>query len=196
MPQTHIELVVHAVHRCVAHDHPVVTLRVRDTSRYFVVALAPDDARVLSPHWPPQGDPGRRRLMQLMETVVSQLGGKLTAVELTVGSDRLLQATLRVATPRGGEQEPEGIAIPVYFADGLALAQWQWIPLRMAEADVARIPLSTWEERLGAGDDAPEAGSDADLGPAGEPATEMTPSLVPFRAFIETLDLDGLEGGE
>jgi len=162
-----IDLRVHEIFWCVQHGHPVLALRAAASDRFFAVALAAEDAASLAAH--PTGRPGggHARFYPLLEATIAGLGARLTEVRLHVGADRVLRASLYLAGPRGP------LALPAYFVDGILLAHRGRLPLRMADADLARVPVTA----LPAGDPEPRADE---------------PSLAPFRHFIESLDLDGL----
>ncbi len=157
------ELTIHALQWCAQHGHPVLALRVRASERVFVVALSAEDAAVLTPHPHPEPGRGNVRLLALVESLISGLGGRQVAVSLHVGHDFVLRASLRIDGLLG-ERE-----LPVHFADGIALAHRARLPLLMDEPDLARVPV----------------------GPVAPAADGATP-LAAFRDLIESLDLDGI----
>jgi hypothetical protein len=77
--------------------------------------------------------------------------------------------------------------LPAHFADGIALAFRGRLPIRMAETDLARVPLT------------PLAPSEHVLPAEAQTAREPSrrPTLPPeaFRAVIDALDLEGLGRG-
>lgn len=162
-----VDLLVHEIFWCGRHGQPVVSLRLAGTERFFAVAMAAEDAAVLAPE-PPVTASGRVRLLDLVESAVTGLGGHVAEVRLTVAERAMLEATVRIAGPSGE------VTLPVHFADGIALAYRQRLPLRMAEVDVARVPPSSIPT-LNRPTDA--RGHD---------------SLEPYRDLIESLDLDQL----
>lgn len=164
------DLTLHAVQWCAQHGHPVLALRTAD-ARYFIVALTAEDAGALAA-FPGETDPARspRRLYGLIEATVAALGARLTEVRLHVGSDDVLRASLRLIG-KDGE-----LSLPAHFADGVAIAHRGHVPLRMADEDLARVPLAPL---------APLLGLSANPSPA--PPTA-------FRSLIESLDLDGIGG--
>lgn len=162
-----IALLLHEIAWCAQHGHPVVMLRAT-ADRYFAVALAADDAASLAAHAGQGPGAARTRLYGLLEATVAGLGARLTEVRLHVGGDRVLRASIVLTGPRGP------LALPAYFVDGIVLAHRARLPLRMADEDLARVPLTT----LPRADSAPEL--------------DHNPPLGPFRHFIESLDLDGL----
>ncbi len=175
------ELSLHAVQWCSQHGHPVLALRTGD-NRYFIVALAQEDAVALAP-LPDHADGGKppRRLHRLLEETVAACGARLREVHLHVGKDDILRASLQLSGPAGE------LNLPAHFADGIALAFRGHLPIRMAETDLARVPLT------------PLAPSEHAL-PAEAQTTRESPrqpTLPPeaFRAVIEALDLEGLGRG-
>lgn len=163
-----IDLHVHEVFWCVQHGHPVLALRAAAADRFFAVALAAEDAASLAIH--SNGRPGdHARFYPLLEAAITGLGARLTEVRLHVGADRILRASLFLSGPRGP------LALPASFVDGILLAHRGRRPLRIVDADLARVPETTL--------------------PAVAPEPEADESsLAPFRHFIESLDLDGLGG--
>lgn len=163
-----VELTVHAVRWCAHHGHPVLALRIRDSERYFVVAMAPEDATALASWTHAGASTGKERLLALVEAAIAALGGRPTGVWLHVGGDAVLRSSIRLEGPAGE------VALPAHFADGIALAHRGRLPLRMEDAELARVPL---------GADALAAPSPVGAAPPG-----------PFRDLIESLDFDGLGG--
>lgn len=170
------DLSVHAVQWCAQHGHPVLALRT-DDGRAFIVAMTTDDA-VAFAATPSAHDAGRapRRLHRLVEALVAALSAKLAAVHLHVGADDVLRASLQIDGPQGE------IMLPAHFADGVALASRNQLPLRISAQDLARVPLMLLSD----------AEVEAPL------ATEALPPVVTerseppqvFRALIESLELD------
>lgn len=163
-----IDLLLHEIFWCVPHGHPVVALGAAGSDRFFAAALAADDAASLATHPGPSPGGGTTRFYGLLEATIAALGARLTEVRLQVGGDRVLRASIVLTGPRGP------LALPAYFVDGIVLAHRARLPLRMADEDLARVPLTTL----------PRAGS--------APAPNAHTPLGPFRHFIESLDLDGL----
>ena len=170
------DLSVHAVQWCSQHGHPVLALRTTD-GRAFIVAMTNDDA-VAFATTPHSSDIGRapRRLHRLVEALVAAFSAKLSAVHLQVGSDDVLRASLQIDGPQGE------IMLPAHFADGVALAHRNQLPLRISAQDLARVPLMRLSE---AEVEAPMAA------PVPPPvSTERTEAPLAFRALIESLELD------
>jgi bifunctional DNase/RNase len=169
------DLSVHAVQWCSQHGHPVLALRTSD-GRAFIVAMTTDDAIAFAttPH---AGDVSRapRRLHRLVEALVAALAAKLSAVHLHVGSDDVLRASLQIDGPQGE------IMLPTHFADGVALASRNQLPLRISTQDLARVPLMRLSETEG----------DAHMASPTQPVATAHPEPpTAFRALIESLELD------
>ena len=161
-----IDLKVHDVHWCPTHGHPLLTMRLTGTDRYFVVSMGLDDAASLAPHPSHPGAASRTRLYGLLESSIAGLGAEMTEVQLFVGDDSVLRAAVRIDGPRGK------LTLPIHFADGIALAHRRQVPLRMSEEDVERVP---------AGPPAmPRPGS----------GSHGHGHLAPYREVVESLDLD------
>jgi bifunctional DNase/RNase len=164
-----VELHVHEVVWCGQHGHPVLALRPAGSDHYFAVAMSVEDAAALAPR-PSITAPGSRlRLYTLLEETIAGLGGQVEAVHLRIGDDAILHASVHVAGPLGT------VTLPSHFADGIAIAQRQRIPLRMLESDVDRIPSSVLPA------------------PAQSHERAVENGLQPFRELIDSLDFDGLE---
>ncbi len=160
------DLSIRAVQWCAQHGHPVLALET-DDHRYFVVAMSAEDGAALAVFPDPtQSETPSRRLYLLVEAVIRTLDARLSEVRLHVGSDNLLRASLVLRGP-GGER-----VLPANFADGVVLAHRDGLPLRMADEDLARVPL-------------------APLIPT-EPAPEPPAPPEAFRSLIESLDFEGL----
>ncbi len=170
------DLNVHAVQWCSQHGHPVLVLPTTD-GRAFIVAMTTEDALAFAttPH---ASDTSRapRRLHSLVEAMIAALFAKLSAVHLHVGSDDVLRASLEIDGPQGE------IMLPAHFADGVALASRNQLPLRISAQDLARVPLMRLSE------------TDVET-PLASPALPPVPTARPeppaaFRSVIESLELD------
>ena len=173
------DLSVHAVQWCSQHGHPVLALRT-DDGRAFIVAMTTDDAIGFA-MTPAASDASRapRRLHRLVEALVASLSAKLSMVHLHVGSDDVLRASLQIDGLQGE------IMLPAHFADGVALANRNQLPLRISAQDLARVPLMRLSE---AEVEAPLAA------PALPPiATERPVPPAAFRALIDSLELDDFD---
>lgn len=170
------DLTVHAVQWCAQHGHPVLVLRTTD-GRAFIVAMSTDDAIAFATT-PNASDVSRapRRLHRLVETLAAALSARLSAVHLHVGLDDVLRASLQIDGPQGE------IMLPAHFADGVALASRNQLPLRISAQDLARVPLMRLSE---AEVEAPLAS------PALPPFAAVRPEPpAAFRSVIESLELD------
>jgi bifunctional DNase/RNase len=158
-----MELNVHDVMWCAAHGHPVLTMHLSGTDRYFAVSVGPEDAASLAPHASHLPPSSRVRLYGLLESSIAALGARLSEVQLFVGDDAHLRAAVRITGPQGE------LTLPAHFADGIALAHRRRVPLRMTDEDLARVPTSRPMSARN------ERGGDR---------------LAPYRDVIEALDLD------
>ncbi|MCA9877839.1 MAG: hypothetical protein KC442_08655, partial [Thermomicrobiales bacterium] len=95
---------------------------------------------------------------------------------LHVGADDVLRASLQIDSPQGE------IMLPAHFADGVALASRNQVPLRISAQDLARVPLM----RLSDTEVAAPLPSPA-LPPV---STERLAPPSAFRALIDSLELD------
>ena len=158
-----MELSVYDVMWCATHGHPVLTMHLSGTDRYFAVSVGPEDAASLAPHASHLPACSRVRLYGLLESSIAALGARLTEVQLFVGDDAHLRAAVRITGPQGE------LTLPAHFADGIALAHRRRVPLRVTDEDLARVPTSrpnVTRTKRGEGE------------------------LAPYRDVIESLDLD------
>ncbi len=165
-----IDLRVHDVIWCAEHGHPMLTMQLSGTDRFFAVSMAPDDAASLASHPSGSAAVSRTRLYDLVESSIDGLGARLLDVQLFVGPDAVLRSVVRIAGPAGE------VTLPAHFSDGIALAHRRRVPLRMAEEDAARVPAAhpLTQSRL----------VDSQLDDPGHV------HLAPFRDVIDSLDLD------
>lgn len=163
---TMVDLRVHEVMWCAHHGHPMLTLHLSGTDRFFAVSMAPDDAASLATHPSPGAATSRTRLYSLVESSIAGLGARLTEVQLFVGPDAVLRAVVRISGPAGN------LTLPTHFADGIALAHRRRVPLRMTEDDIARVPSSPARPPRPVADHPGQV------------------KLAPFRDVIDGLDLD------
>lgn len=169
---TMIDLQVRDVMWCTQHGHPMLTMQLGGTNRFFAVSMASDDAASLASH--PSGSAvSRTRLYDLVESSITGLGARLLEVQLFVGVDAVLRSVVRISGPAGE------ITLPAHFSDGIALAQRHRVPLRMAEEDAARVPAAS----------APPARTERF---AAEPNDPGHVHLAVFRDVVDSLDLDDL----
>ena len=170
---------------CEAHGHPVATLGVDDDSAFIGVAISTADAQAMSVaavapllHHSSDTTPENTRLYGLLDLVMTSLGGCLTAIDLTVGSDRIVRSSLRIDGPFGV------CKVPAAFSDALVLSQRMAIPLRIAD--------DSFEQLMGGHGDASKRphtqGVDADS----SSGTDRHATLDVYRSFVDGLDLDHL----
>ncbi|MFT4040272.1 MAG: DUF151 domain-containing protein [Thermomicrobiales bacterium] len=172
------DLSLHAVQWCSQHGHPILALRT-DDGRAFIVAMTTEDA-VAFADMPDAASSGRapRRLHRLVEAMIAALAARLEAVHLHVGLDDVLRASLQIAGPHGE------IMLPAHFADGVALAHRNRIPLQISPADLARVPMTQLTDTSV---EAPLPSASSALPPA---ARERTQPPSVYHAFIDSLELD------
>lgn len=166
-----IDLRVHEVMWCTEHGHPMLTMQLCGTDRFFAVSMAPDDAALLATHPSGSAAVSRTRLYDLVESSIGGLGARLLDVQLFVGPDAVLRSIVRIDGPAGE------VTLPAHFSDGIALAHRLKVPLRMAEEDAARVP----------GANGPSSRTRV-IEP--QPDTQNHAHLAPFRDVVDSLDLD------
>ena len=162
---------------CEAHGHPVATLGVGGDSAFVGVAISVADAQAMSIaavsalQFGSQGGAADGcRVYGLLELVMGSLGGRVDAIDLTVGTDRIVRSWLKLEGPLGA------CTVPATFSDALVLSQTLAVPLR--------IDGEAFDRLMGGshGQSAPELASEP-------PAKD---GLEVYRAFIDGLDLEHL----
>jgi len=167
---------------CEAHCHPVATLAVDGDSAFIGVAISAADAHAISaaaignPH-PRPGEPvpENTRLYALIELVASSLGGRVTAIDLAVGQDRIVRSWFRLDGPLGSS------TVPASFSDALVLSQRVCLPLRIESHSF---------DRLRGGSDRPTESTTIET--SEETTTPPHNGLDPFREFIDGLDMESI----
>lgn len=162
---------------CEMHGHPVATPGVDGDSAFVGVAISVADAQAMSvaavstlPLGPQGAAAEGVRLYGLLELVMGSLGGRVTAIDLSVGSDRIVRSWLRLEGPLGVS------TVPATFSDALVLSQTLAVPLRIDAEACERLMES------GSVSKEPE--------PAAKPP--VNDGLEVYRAFIVGLDLEHL----
>lgn len=171
-----IELQVRDVMWCAQHGHPMLTMQLGGTDRFFAVSMAADDAATLASN-PSGAAVSRTRLYDLVESSIAGLGARLLEVQLFVGPDSVLRAVVRITGPAGE------VTLPAHFSDGIALAHRRHVPLRMAEEDAARVPAAMTPPWAGQNPAGPDQTRHDDPGHV---------HLAPYRDIVDSLDLDDL----
>ena len=104
-----IDLRVHEVMWCTEHGHPMLTMQLCGTDRFFAVSMAPDDAALLATHPSGSAAVSRTRLYDLVESSIGGLGARLLDVQLFVGPDAVLRSIVRIDGPAGE------VTLPAHF---------------------------------------------------------------------------------
>jgi hypothetical protein len=160
-----VELSVHDIVWSQERGHPVLVLKVAGVAEEFIsIVLSPADAQALSSK-PACECVERMRFAALVEVMLIQLGGRVTAVNFHLDAFSILRGELHI---RQGDRE---VHLPANVADATLLGGRAKAPFLLSSADLATI------RRLRDG------------------TAETTPAAEipePIRAFIESLPADGL----
>jgi len=163
---------------CEVHGQPVATLGVDGDSAFVGVAISVADAQAMSIAAVSALQLGTKggaadgcHVYGLLELVMGSLGGRVRAIDLSVGTDRIVRSWLKLEVPLGA------CTVPATFSDALVLSQTLSVPLR--------IDTEAFERLMG--------------GTLGQSTQEPAPNfpahdgLEVYRAFIDGLDLEHLK---
>jgi bifunctional DNase/RNase len=165
-----IDMRLHAVEWC-PHGHPIAILRSDGEPRYVAVAVSVEEAQALSP-FPSNNRGAQVRLCGLLQVVLSDLGAQLRGITLDITANNVLRACLWLEGPQAA------LSIGAQATDGLVLARLHDLPVRMAEADLARVCFRQSVE--------PAAHGTTPCNARIQPASPDP--LAPFRSVIDGLD--------
>ncbi len=176
-----IEAVVDSIRVSLVTQQRVVFLREVSGERHLPIWIGPFEAEAIAMEL--QGVQSKRPLpYDLLKTIIADLGGRITRIEVTELSDAVFYA--RIVIDINGRQIP----VDARPSDAIALGVRAKVPILVAESvmDEAGVALGagTDEDDETSGIEAPEEGD------APTPASEERLSV--FRDFINTLDIDDL----
>jgi uncharacterized protein len=175
MAPSMIEVVVVGLGVAPASSTPLLLLKERDGERVLPIGIGPLEAQAIA--MPLQGvRPPRPMTHDVFAEVIIELGGHLRRVEITDLTDNTFHACLMV------DQAGNEHSIDIRPSDGVALAVRTETPIYVGKAvfDQAGIVPTEVTEETGEPD-------------SSEHKVETDESnLSPFKAFIDTLDIDDL----
>ncbi len=171
------ELIIDSIRVGLRHYRRVVVLKEKDADRYITIWIGSDVADAIAVKLQEVTVP-RPQSHDLMLTLVSDLGGRLTQVSVTDLREDTFFATLHI------EVDGRVIEVDSRPSDAIALAVRAGVPIYASEEvlDRAGIVLDEVEDD--------EEGMGGDL-PA-PPTQEELEKLAVFRDFVAGLDLDDL----
>ncbi|CAA9590851.1 MAG: protein of unknown function DUF151 [uncultured Thermomicrobiales bacterium] len=176
-----IEAVVDSIRVSLVTQQRVVFLREVSGERHLPIWIGPFEAEAIAMEL--QGVQSKRPLpYDLLKTVIGDLGGRITRIEVSELSDGIFYA--RIVVDLGGRQ----IQVDSRPSDALALGVRAKVPILVAESvmDEAGVELSANGDDE---DDGPEIKTPTEGG-ATAPVNEEKLSV--FRDFINSLDIDDL----
>ena len=171
------ELIIDSIRVGLRHYRRVVVLKEKDADRYITIWIGSDVADAIAVKLQEVTVP-RPQSHDLMLTLVSDLGGRLTQVSVTDLREDTFFATLHI------EVDGRQIEVDSRPSDAIALAVRAGVPIYASEEvlDRAGIVLDEVEdEDEGMGGDVPIP-----------PTQEELEKLAVFRDFVAGLDLDDL----
>lgn len=171
------ELIIDSIRVGLRHYRRVVVLKEKDADRYITIWIGSDVADAIAVKLQDVAVP-RPQSHDLMLTLITDLGGRLTKVSVTDLREDTFFATLHV------EVDGRELEIDSRPSDAIALAVRAEVPIYASEdvLDRAGIILDEVED-----DEAAEGGDQ----PA-PPTQEELEKLAVFRDFVAGLDLDDL----
>ena len=171
------ELIIDSIRVGLRHYRRVVVLKEKDADRYITIWIGSDVADAIAVKLQEVTVP-RPQSHDLMLTLVSDLGGRLTQVSVNDLREDTFFATLHI------EVDGRVIEVDSRPSDAIALAVRAGVPIYASEEvlDRAGIVLDEVEED--------EEGTGGD--PPAPPTQEELEKLAVFRDFVAGLDLDDL----
>ncbi len=171
------ELIIDSIRVGLRHYRRVVVLKEKDADRYITIWIGSDVADAIAVKLQEVTVP-RPQSHDLMLTLVSDLGGRLTQVSVNDLREDTFFATLHV------EVDGREIEVDSRPSDAIALAVRAGVPIYASEEvlDRAGIVLDEVE------DDDEATGGDLPV----PPTQEELEKLAVFRDFVAGLDLDDL----
>lgn len=172
-----IEAVVESVRVSLMSQHRVVVLKEVSGERHLPIWIGAFEAEAIAMGL--QGIPATRPLpYDLLKTVVADLGGQITRIEVTDLNADVFYAKIIL--------DVKGRQVPVDSrpSDAIALGVRAKVPILVAESVMERAGII-----LNADEDEEEQ-AEAVEGPASAPVNEEQLSV--FRDFINSLDIDDL----
>lgn len=175
------ELIIDSIRVGLRHYRRVVVLKEKDADRYITIWIGSDVADAIAVKLQDVAVP-RPQSHDLMLTLVTELGGRLTKVSVTDLREDTFFATLHI------EVDGREIEVDSRPSDAIALAVRAEVPIYASEdvLDRAGIILDEVDEDEGLeGGDQPTP-----------PTQEELEKLAVFRDFVAGLDLDDLGKSE
>ncbi len=174
-----IEAVVDSIRVSLVTQQRVVFLREVSGERHLPIWIGPFEAEAIAMEL--QGIQAKRPLpYDLLKTIIADLGGRITRIEVTELSDAVFYA--RIVIDVNGRQIP----VDSRPSDAIALGVRAKVPILVAESVMDEAGVE-----LGAGGDDEEEGSGIEA-PGEEAAPVNEERLSVFRDFINSLDIDDL----
>ncbi|MDO9444692.1 MAG: bifunctional nuclease family protein [Dehalococcoidia bacterium] len=169
------ELIIDSIRVGLRHYRRVVVLKEKEADRYLTIWVGADVADAIALRLQDVQVP-RPQSHDLMLTLIQDLGGSVTSVEVTDLREDTFFATIHV------DQAGQDLTVDSRPSDAIALAVRAGVPIFVADDVMERAGVVLDEE--------PEADEDG-LQPV-PPTQEELEKLAVFRDFVAGLDLDDL----
>lgn len=176
-----IEAVVDSIRVSMVNQHRVVFLREVSGERHLPIWIGPFEAEAIALEL--QGIQSKRPLpYDLLKSVITDLGGRLTRIEVTELTESVFYARLII------EITGRTVTVDARPSDAIALGVRAKVPILVAESvmDEAGVELGVGEEDEDEGTKAEGLAESPTTPPAGEERLSV------FRDFINSLDIDDL----
>ncbi len=173
------ELIIDSIRVGLRHYRRVVVLKEKDADRYLTIWVGADVADAIALRLQDVQVP-RPQSHDLMLTMIQELGGSVTSVEVTDLREDTFFATIHV------DRSGDDLAVDSRPSDAIALAVRAGVPIYVSDDVMERAGVVLDE--------------DGELDEEGErpspPTQEELEKLAVFRDFVAGLDLDDLGQAE
>ena len=173
------ELIIDSIRVGLRHYRRVVVLKEKEADRYLTIWVGADVADAIALRLQDVQVP-RPQSHDLMLTMIQDLGGQVTSVEVTDLKEDTFFATIHV------DQAGRDLAVDSRPSDAIALAVRAGVPIYVTDDVMDRAGVILDED--------PEA--DEEGAKPAPPTAEELEKLAVFRDFVAGLDLDDLGKNE
>ncbi|MDW8328138.1 MAG: bifunctional nuclease family protein [Anaerolineales bacterium] len=171
-----VEVTIDSIRVSLMSQHRVVILKDVDSDRYLPIWIGPFEADAITIVLQEQEVP-RPLTHDLLKNVIYQLGGTVEQIVISELKNEVFYARIII------EVNGRTLEIDSRPSDAIALAVRARVPIYIEESVMEKAAVQ------------PEAEVESEEGGSGRQA-ESDEKLDAFREFLDTLDLDDLEGGK
>lgn len=172
-----VEVTIDSIRVSLMSQHRVVILKDVDSDRYLPIWIGPFEADAITIILQEQEVP-RPLTHDLLKNVIYQLGGSVEQIVISELKNEVFYARIIV------EANGRTLEIDSRPSDAIALAVRARVPIYIEESVMDKAAVQ------------PEAEVETEEGAGGARQAESDEKLDAFKEFLDTLDLDDLEGGK